>query len=168
VKDPETGWSFVSPVNIAELDLRGQPNWVGFGGHQFTLRNSNSARVEYVLGEVYWKCELGELTGVMDFVCGDQVLSRETAEREVRWSLSKPLDWSVIAEGFRLPVAGPGAVLGAGADAGGSGFGSGSRQTPNALVLLMVIGFIILVVVAEAMDGSGGGSSVGGVFYGGK
>src|SRR5690606_3861262 len=56
VKDPESGWSWVTPANLADVDLRGLPEQVAWGGKLFNLRNNNVARVEYVFGEVYWKC----------------------------------------------------------------------------------------------------------------
>ncbi|HEY2405902.1 MAG TPA: DUF4178 domain-containing protein [Polyangiaceae bacterium] len=164
VKDPEAGWSFVSPVNLAEIDLRGLPGVVSYHGRQFQLRNTNTARVEYVLGEVYWKCELGELTSVSDFARGDDVLSREAGDGEVRWSLATAVPWPVLARAFNLAVGGAGSRFG--------GYGSsGPKKIPSALALLLVIGLIILVAAAEGMDGNGGGGGgvpVGGVFYGGK
>ena len=169
VKDPETGWSFVSPVNPAELDLSNRPDRVAHAGKVYRARNQNRARVEYVLGEVYWKVSVGDYSEVADFTSGSEVLSREQAGSEATWSHSHPLAWPTIATAFGLPVKGPGARLPHVASSGG---GSGS----NLIALLVVVGFLVLCAVATLDDcSSGGGGYVGGgtfrgggVFSGGK
>ena len=121
-----------------------------------------------MLGEVYWKCMVGELTSVSDYISGRDVLSREASgHQEVRWSQSAPMPWPVIARGFGLPVNGPGAV-------GISGRSSGGQGGSNTLVVVViVIVLIVLACVAEYCDdeasSSGGGVHIGGgVFSGGK
>jgi hypothetical protein len=168
VKDPETGWSWVTRANPAEIDLSQMPRQVVWGGRVFSLRNQNSARVDYVLGEVYWKCELGETTQVTDFVNGNEVLSREAGDGEANWSYSAPMPWAVIAGGFGLPVGGPGgAGVGGGAPTGGTG--------PGQTAVLIIIVLVILVICMLGACGScaGGGGSSGyrggsGVYSGGK
>lgn len=110
VKDPESGWSWVQAANPAEIDRRGAPHRLAWGGRQFTVRNQAIARVDYVLGEVYWQCEVGETAAVADYANGKDVLSREEGNGEVHYSYSTPLSWRAIAETFGLPVTGPGAV----------------------------------------------------------
>jgi DNA-directed RNA polymerase subunit RPC12/RpoP len=166
VKDPESGWSFVSPVNPAELDLR-QAGGVGYQGKRFYVRNRNRATVEYVLGEVYWKVSVGDHSEVADFTYGSEVLSREQAGTEVSWSHSRPISWAAIAQAFGLSMKGAGADFPA---AGGSGYG-------NAMGLLVVLALLLLCAVATLDDCSGGGGGGfigggtyrgGGVFSGGK
>lgn len=160
VLDPETGWSFVNPVNLAELDLSAMPRQVGLGGHRFRRRNQSQARVTYVLGEVYWKCEVGETTQVMDFVAGQQVLSREEGPGEVNWSQGTPREWAVIAEAFQLPLA-----------------KHARRRAKSAMgshVLMIVVVVVILLCVVMVFSSPGAvaaGVSTyrgGGVYYGGK
>jgi hypothetical protein len=145
VLDPETGWSFVSPVNLADLDLSEMPDTVRLGGRRYRQRNSNTARVRFVLGEVYWKCEIGESTEVMDFVDGDDVLSRERAPGEVNWSQSSPRDWPTIAKAFNLPLARH-------AERAAE---SASGYNPQVLVVLVVV----VLLVGMALVLSSGGSS---------
>jgi hypothetical protein len=171
VKDPETGWSWVTPVNLAELDLSQADSRVAYRGRRYGLRNRNRARVDFVLGEVFWKCEVGETTDVCDYVAGQDVLSREShGSLEVRWSTASPVPWPVLARAFNLPVDGPGAPVFA---------SSGSEppdtsQVSNALwVALIIIAFVLLACAAEYCgddDGSSGGGVRfgGGVFSGGK
>jgi hypothetical protein len=167
VKDPESGWSWVTPVNLSDLDLSSAPEQVTWGGRVFSMRNQNSASVEYVLGEVYWKCQIGETTRVSDFTNGRDVLSREEAPGEVHWSYSAPIAWPILAQAFGLPVQGPG---GQGRHAGSVPRGGLS----SAAVLLIVVAIVLVICMLGAcgscVDGSSSGSSSrgGGVFYGGK
>ena len=81
VKDPETGWSWVAFVNPADIDRAQFPDELRYANQRYPLRNSGSARVDYVLGEVYWKCAIGETVSVMDFASGGEVISREFRQR---------------------------------------------------------------------------------------
>ncbi|HMR05245.1 MAG TPA: DUF4178 domain-containing protein [Polyangiaceae bacterium] len=168
VKDPETGWSWVTPANIAELDLSGMPGRAGWGGRSFNQRNTNIARVDYVLGEVYWKCDVGETTHVSDFVNGSDVLSREEGAGEVRWSYSATMSWPIIAQAFGLPVGSGGAVAG-----GGGAKAAGCGGTALILIIIVMILLICMLGACGSCLGDGGGSSSGyrggsGVYSGGK
>ncbi|MCC6217217.1 MAG: DUF4178 domain-containing protein [Polyangiaceae bacterium] len=160
VKD-ESSWMWVVPVNLAELDLTSMPAQVTWGGRTFTSRNSNEARVDYVLGEVYWKCQVGEEVEIQDFVHGSDVLSREGVDGEVNWSYSSPIPWPMLAQAFGLPVDGPGAQFSPSAGSATPSSGGG------ATVLLLVIVVIVLLVCmlgacgACLGDGSSGSSSGG-------
>jgi hypothetical protein len=166
----EGTWLFVDAVSVADLDLTGMPRRVLLGGQAHTLRNSSEARVDYVLGEVYWRCEVGEAVAVSDFVSGRVVLSREQTPGEVRWSRSVPIPWPVLAKAFGVDV---------------------SRSPPppdddGPTTLgqwITIVGFIgvciVIVMVVTALQRSGiiiipvstgGGSTYGGsgTYYGGK
>jgi len=159
----ETNWLFVVPVNLAELDLRGMPGRVHLQGHGYSLRNSGVARVDYVLGEVFWKCEVGETVRTSDYVLGTSVLSRETSPGEVRWSHSTALPWPVVAQVFGLPPDRPGVAIAEGSTSGAS----------VGLVGIVVVVFVIVVFVLALSNGSGGGGGGAvfggsGTYYGGK
>jgi Domain of unknown function (DUF4178) len=172
VKDPETGWSFVNAANLAEIELTGLPNAVTWGGRHFRLRNRNVARVDYVLGEVYWKCELGEETQVMDFVSGNDVLSREAGSGEANWSYSTPTSWAVIAQAFGLPMQGAGAMV---PTAGGGSSGGCASSSVLIIIVVLVLLICLLGSCGSCLGGGGGGSYGGsgirggsGVWSGGK
>jgi hypothetical protein len=161
VKDPETGWSFTSFVSLADVDRRQFPEAVRFRNRTFAQRNAGVARVDYVLGEVYWKCSVGETVSVIDFASGDEVLSREEVPGEVNYSYSQPLAWPAIASAFGLPVDGPG---GAGIPQGSAGSRAAvGCGTILMIVIVVVVLIILLAVAAASMGGSGGGT----VFVGG-
>ncbi|MFZ5892184.1 MAG: DUF4178 domain-containing protein [Myxococcota bacterium] len=167
VLDPETGWSFVTPVNLAELDFTERPFAVSYVGRRFEQRNQNRARVLYVLGEVYWKCEVGETVEVSDFTAGSDVLSREASATEVNWSLSQALSWAKVAQAFNLSLAEHARHAGKAKKS--------SFIAPGTLLLIIAVVVILCIVIASAPSGPsyGGGVGVGsyrggGVFSGGK
>lgn len=165
VKD-EGSWLFVDPVNVADLDLGRMPGTAVYRGAAYRLRNQSTARVDSVLGEVYWKCEVGETVRASDYVRGPAVLSREETPGEVRWSRSNPLPWPVLARAFGVPLGGEGGRFST------QGFG---WEMNVGTVLAIVIAVIVLGALASAFaesgDGSGGGAPVyggSGWYYGGK
>jgi hypothetical protein len=175
VKDPETGWSWVAFVSPADIDRSSLPNELRFANQTYRLRNTGLAQVDYVLGEVYWKCSIGESVSVMDFASGSEVISREQAAGEVNYSHSRSVRWPKIAAAFGLPAAGSGgsgipAVTGASRTAAGCG--------AIALVVVLVVVLVIVLAVAASSSGDslggpvfiGGGSSYrgGGSYSGGK
>lgn len=164
VKDPENGWSWVVPVNVAEIDLRHFPDHAIWGGQSYNLRNRNTATVEYVLGEVYWKVSVGDQSQVMDFSHGHDVLGRELTGTEVHWSFSSRMPWPVIAQAFGLPVDGPGSRFGR--PSGGDGQSSGSYVSAIFWVVVIVL-FICASVALDDCDGDGSASGGGVIFRGG-
>lgn len=159
VDDPETGWSWVRPVSLAELDLSWMPAGVSLGELRYAPRNQARARVLYVLGEVYWKCEVGESTAVADFEAGEQVLSREEAPGEVHWSHSSPLPWAAVAQAFGLK--------------GERVKRSGSGLRASQILPLIIVAAVVLCVALVFLASLSSGSSAavfrgGGAYYGGK
>jgi hypothetical protein len=161
VKDPETGWSWTSFVNPADINRLSLPERIQLANQTYVLRNSGVARVDYVLGEVYWKCSIGETVSVMDFAHGNEVISREYDNEEANYSHSRVVGWPKVAAAFGLPVSGPG---GTGIPAGG---GVSRTAIGCGAIAVIVVLVIILVVVLAIAAGSSGGGSTGPVFIGG-
>lgn len=149
VNDPESGWSWAQAISPADVDLRRMPDAVGYLGNGFDLRNQNRARVDFVLGEIYWKCTIGETVDVMDFVQGKAVLTRELTPGEANWTYSVPLKWSVIAAAFGLPLA----------RSGGKASGGGSSGIWWKAIVLLVILLICCIIGAVMQDGDGTSST---------
>lgn len=161
VKDPETGWSWAEFVNPADIDRARAPRQLRYANRLYQLRNSGQARVDYVLGEIYWKCAIGETVAVSDYEAGSQVLSREADDEEVNYSHAKPLGWARIAAAFGLPVAGQGAQGVPKAVAAGS---TASGCVTAVVILVLVI--VIIAIISSAVS-SIGGSSIAPIFVGG-
>ena len=98
----EGKWTWSMSISVADLDLSGMPKLVGFNGKKFKRTEKSKARVDYVLGEVYWECSVGEKEHSTDFEASNgEKLSREATEGEVQWSYATPVPWSVIQQGLR-------------------------------------------------------------------
>jgi len=150
VDDPESGWSWAQAISPADVDLRGLPEGVGYQGKAYELRNQNTARVDYVLGEVYWKCAVGETVEVQDFAEGTSVLTRELSPGEANWTFSSHMKWPAVAGAFGLP-------LSRSASKASSGKSGGLLWKVLLLLFLLLICCIIGAIVNS--DGSSSGSS---------
>jgi hypothetical protein len=92
-------WNFVQ--TIPPGDVLDEGKIVQYGGKSFKLFQDATARVEYVIGEFYWKVELGESVRAMDYVNPPMMLSKEVSrierqEGNKRKSLgSGEINWSL-------------------------------------------------------------------------
>jgi hypothetical protein len=78
-------WNYVEPVNPAEVVSYG--NTATYGGKTYKIFQDAPARVEYVKGEFYWRVEVGETVRAVDYVKAPLMLSCETTQNEMNWSL---------------------------------------------------------------------------------
>ncbi|MEO8875308.1 MAG: DUF4178 domain-containing protein, partial [Polyangiaceae bacterium] len=98
----EGSFAFCESVAAGDVDLGGYPHVVRKGGRAFKMRNANPARVEYVLGEFYWKVTVGETVHAEDFEAGGLVLSSEQANGEINWTLATPMAVDVVQRAFNI------------------------------------------------------------------
>jgi hypothetical protein len=92
------GWSF------GELLTRA-PEWTGSGlaldGQAYApFFTEGRAQVDYVLGEFYWRVQVGEEVATDDYVRPGWMLSREANAQEVSWSQSELLAPKAIEQAF--------------------------------------------------------------------
>ena len=97
------GWSF------GEMQTR-SPSWGAGGlamdGQSYKAFFSNGrAQVDYVLGEFYWRVQVGEEVATDDYVRPGFMLSREANAQEVSWTISEWLEPKEIEQAF--PVKAP-------------------------------------------------------------
>jgi hypothetical protein len=78
-------WNFVTPVSPGEVDDRFQRAY--YAGKSFRLFQTGLATVRHVLGEFYWKVEVGEEVQARDLIHPPEALSIETAQGEQNISL---------------------------------------------------------------------------------
>jgi hypothetical protein len=75
---------------------------VNYMGTTFGHFQSANAKVVYVVGEFYWRVEAGETCGVHDYVSPPYILSAETTDKEITWSLGEYIEPGEIVQAFRL------------------------------------------------------------------
>ncbi|WP_437681065.1 DUF4178 domain-containing protein [Sorangium sp. So ce131] len=157
--EEDGAWQLVTPLSAGEVHVSGPT--AHYQGRTYTWKQSVQAQVEYVIGEFYWKVEIGESVQATEYQGPDGTLSIEQAPTEVSTSFCAPLPGKELAAAFHLaPPPKPG--LG--------GEGTSSR----AVLLIVVIVLVLIALVLFSDCGSGGGSggvifvpSVGGPSFGG-
>ncbi len=97
-------WNFVSPVE--ELPVRravGTRPAVFWRGRTFKHFSGAEAATVFVLGEFPWRVKVGEKVVCDDFVNPPSMLSSETTDDEVTWSLGQYTPGIDIWKAFGLP-----------------------------------------------------------------
>lgn len=139
----------VTPLAAGDVDASGAPRFVRFKSRLFRRRNANDARVDYVLGEFYWKLQVGETVQAQDYEHGNELVSCERSSTEVSWSHGRFVPSNVITSAF-------GWVRKA------SAYGAANQGNPLAAIAYIAIIVLFLVFSAGACDECGGGGSSGG------
>jgi hypothetical protein len=83
-------WNFVEPVNPAEIisnQIYGSGATVSYNGKTYKIFQDAPAMVEFVQGEFYWRVEQGETVRATDYVASPLMLSQETTNNEINWSV---------------------------------------------------------------------------------
>lgn len=159
--EEDGAWKLVTPIPPGEVQQMG--GRVSYRGRFYHHKQSNMAQVEHVVGELYWKVEVGEEVRANDYQGPGGIVSVETAPTEVTTSFCEDIAWGEIVQSFRLP---PALASSFSASAGGGG-GQGSTSC-GTIALVVVILFILFVVMALGECGGGGGGGFGPSFGGGK
>jgi hypothetical protein len=97
-------WSYVKPLPPGKVHVHAGKAM--FDGNDFKLFQRDNARVDYVLGEFYWKVHVGENAEASDFIHPPEMLSRETSqeggEAEINWSLGTYLPVAEVEKALGL------------------------------------------------------------------
>jgi Domain of unknown function (DUF4178) len=93
-------WSYIKSTPY-------RPTKRGSGDLEFRDRifqhfQSATAKVDYVIGEFYWRVEYGESCLVQDFVSPPQILSLEQTDKEIAYSLGRYVEPEEIRQAFQL------------------------------------------------------------------
>jgi hypothetical protein len=102
-------WSFVTPIAAGEVN---EPPTFGevsktlyYQNQRYRLFQDATARVTYVLGEFYWKVEVGESVDTADYVAPPYGISKEltrTGAREVNYSHARYMTPKEVQKAFAL------------------------------------------------------------------
>ncbi len=112
-------WSFVTPLRageVADWSPAGASPTVVYGGKSYRLFQTATARVTYVIGEFYWRVEVGEQVDTADYIAPPQGISKEVTRggaEEINYSHARYLQPEEVEAAFgvknltRPPAAGP-------------------------------------------------------------
>jgi hypothetical protein len=150
-------WSFVEPFEAGMVSDSG--NSCQYNGAFYSFKQSVRAKVDYVIGEFYWKVEIGETVQATEYAGPGGKVSKEQSDTEVNYSFVSDLNpqeltaFGVAAPAMAFPSFGT-----------GGSYESGESNTSNALGTIFVLVFLCIII--GAMDECDGGGS--GVYYGGS
>ncbi|MEZ4313089.1 MAG: DUF4178 domain-containing protein [Polyangiaceae bacterium] len=159
--EEDGAWKLVTPIAPGEAQQMG--GRVRYRGHVYHHKQSVLAQVEQVVGELYWRVEVGEEVRANEYKGPGGLVSIETAPTEVTASFCEDISWGELAQAFRLQQRMPSPF------AGSSGLVSttaatGAGASCGTMVLVAIVLFIVLVAVGLG-GGGGGGGSVGSPGY---
>ena len=99
-------WSFVTPINagdVTDSEPRGAARTVSYQGKTYRIFGNAKARVDYVLGEFFWRVERGEIVQAVDYTAPPLGLSKEiTGDTEINYSHARYMEASELETAFNL------------------------------------------------------------------
>ena len=87
--EEDGSWTFAEPLDAAEVQDAGGK--AIFRGSNYRHSQTVQARVDYVIGEFYWKVEIGETVEATEWKGQGGAVSRERTATEVNFSFASPL-----------------------------------------------------------------------------
>jgi hypothetical protein len=158
--EEDGAWQLVTPIAPGDVQVAG--GTAIYRGSSYSFKQSVQAEVEYVIGEFYWKVEIGESVRATEYQGPGGKVSVEQAATEVTYSFCEPLSGKELAAAFNLAPPPSASLVG-----GGDG-SSGSGICGVLVVIAIVILIIFLLALADCSCGGGYGGGIGGPSFGGK
>jgi hypothetical protein len=93
-------WSYV--VRLTETPKLGWGARARALGKSYRLYNDGKARVNFVIGEFYWRVKVGETVRAVDYVLPPEMLSLEESKDEVIWSVGEYMEPEVVQAAFLI------------------------------------------------------------------
>jgi hypothetical protein len=147
----------VWPLPPGEVQVSGVT--AAFRGNAYSFKQTVRAEVEYVVGEFYWKVEVGEAVRATEYEGSGGKVSVEQTPQEVNYSFCEPVRANEIAAAFGLKA--PSTFE-------ASGGASGCTKVAGAMIVIVIIIVVLfLLAVGNCGSGGGGGGYIGGPSYGG-
>lgn len=157
-------WQFVTPLPPGEVQAAGTE--ATYRGSRYGYKQSVSAQVEYVVGEFYWKVQVGETVQATEYQGPGGIISSERDENEVNLSFCVPISGQEIAQAFRLaPPPAPAAFSSFAGSSSGTGAGCAN---PTLIWIVIVVIIIFFVILGDCDGGTGGGGVYVGPGFSGK
>lgn len=92
-------WNFMHTTKIVPSVSAQHRRWMG------TLYKNyyrGSAKVQFVLGEFYWRIKVGDVVNVQDFIAPPDIISAEIDDSEIVWTAGKYIPPDDIQKSFKL------------------------------------------------------------------
>ncbi len=159
-------WLFARPLDAGLVTKKGIA--VQLEGRTFHHQQTNTARVEQVIGELYWRVSKLDLAKMSDYRSAPRTLSREETANEVLWTECLDVPRGEVARVFGVRPPAPPPVASHDEEGGlaSAPFGRGAtaERLKNAFLYLIVIAWVLISVCDVIFDdddddddGSGGG-----------
>ncbi|MBU6454780.1 MAG: DUF4178 domain-containing protein [Cyanobacteria bacterium REEB67] len=94
-------WNLVE--TIKRKPVRNRSSLISLDGRYYKIYNSGKARVDYVIGEFYWRVSINSEVEMIDYIDPPNMLSMEKDGKEVVWSMSEYITPQEIARAFNPP-----------------------------------------------------------------
>lgn len=135
-------YSFVTPLAPGAVGAE-RDRQVSYRGATYRLFDRGKASVTGVWGEFYWKVRVGEEVQTADYVAPPAMLSRESSEAELHWSLGVYQSLEEVRRAFDLPAL-PNAASGVAPN-------QPFRHRHWLAVAVLLFGALFVVVTSRAM-----------------
>jgi hypothetical protein len=94
-------WNLVESVDVGRVGEPAERDGnVKLGGETYRFMSSGKARVEWATGELPWDVAIGDVTNARDYVKAPYVLSCESTDDEITWSLGTYTPSDTVAKAF--------------------------------------------------------------------
>lgn len=158
----EGNFYLITPLAAGDVDASRAPVFVQMRNLHFKKRNQQQAKVDYVLGEFYWKVEIGETVWAEDYEHGREIISCERSQTEASWSHGVIIPMAVVQQAFGYQpkysaygAAAPNAYV-------PNPGGGASSGLVIAIIIIVVLVFGMAACGACFGEGGGSGSSTSG------
>ncbi|RTL39813.1 MAG: DUF4178 domain-containing protein [Candidatus Melainabacteria bacterium] len=92
-RKPESIVTSLNPKNPARVE---------FQDRTYKIFNRGMSRVDYVIGEFYWRVVVGSTVAAADYIDPPYMLSNESDDTENIWSLGTHIDTKEVYDAFKL------------------------------------------------------------------
>jgi len=166
--EEDQNWQLVAPIPPGDVQVAG--GVAMYQGRSYQFKQSVTAHVEYVVGEFYWKVEVGEQVEATEYKGADGIISFERDASEVNTSFCHPMTAQEIGQSFGIAPPPSPAMFSS------SSSGKGCMN-PVVIVIVVIVAIVLLLMLVDCGSGSsssgtGSGSGGPGIYvgpsYGGK